>query len=234
MINKALITISVLLLLNTICKSGEGEKAILNGLLDAIKDDDRIAFSRLLRDVEDVNTLKYNEYGSPLNYAVWWERNDMVLMLLKRGLSPEIKCNMGLSALHWASGNKFNPDMVTLLMEAGANPYYSVGGFTPIMNAARYENILKAFIKSGVDVNYRSKDTNGKTALMWAAEVGNKQSVELLLEAGASVIPVDDQGKTAIDYAVMKGHNGIADQLQRRLRKEESGDLQTQEEEVSD
>ena len=58
---------------------------------------------------------------------------------------------------------------------------------------------VKRMIQFGENVNKRS---NGKTPLMYAARYNRVKIASLLLENGARVGPKDDNGQTAIDYAV--------------------------------
>ena len=57
-------------------------------------------------------------------------------------------------------------------------------------------NKMQALIKSGVDVN--AKGSDGKTALMAAAEMGTTDAMNLLLSSGARVDETTADGKTAL------------------------------------
>lgn len=50
------------------------------------------------------------------------------------------------------------------------------------------------------------KDTDGHTALMWAAYQGDAISVDMLLRHGASVVARDNAGLTPLHWAVVKGN----------------------------
>jgi ankyrin repeat protein len=50
----------------------------------------------------------------------------------------------------------------------------------------------------------------GDTALMWAAAAGHVDVVRLLIEAGADVRAVDDEGVTALHLARANGHTEVA------------------------
>ncbi len=62
---------------------------------------------------------------------------------------------------------------------------------------------ISQIIKYGADVNYKNK--KGKTPLMYAAEKGRKEIVNLLLENGADVNAADNFGNTALMYAAKNG-----------------------------
>ena len=63
--------------------------------------------------------------------------------------------------------------------------------------------------RNRADVNARER-RYGDTALMWAAVAGNVDVVRLLIEAGADVRAVDDEGVTALHLARAKGHTEVA------------------------
>jgi len=67
-----------------------------------------------------------------------------------------------------------------------------------------------------MDVNEKYK--NDLTALMWAAGYGSKETTAKLLAAGASQAFKDNRGKSALDIATEKGHNGVADLLRESLK----------------
>ena len=58
---------------------------------------------------------------------------------------------------------------------------------------------VKRMIQFGENVN---KKSNGKTPLMYAARYNRVKIASLLLDNGARISPKDDNGQTAIDYAV--------------------------------
>ncbi|WOL15889.1 calmodulin-binding transcription activator 4-like isoform X1 [Canna indica] len=73
---------------------------------------------------------------------------------------------------------------------------------------------LHPILYSGVGINYR--DSNGWTALHWAAYFGREEMVAALLAAGASARAVtnpnahDPEGKTPASLAAANGHKGLA------------------------
>jgi uncharacterized protein len=66
--------------------------------------------------------------------------------------------------------------------------------------------------RTHADVNAREK-RYGDTALMWAAVAGHVDVVRLLIEAGADVRAVDDEGVTALQLARANGHTEVANAL---------------------
>jgi Meckel syndrome type 1 protein len=66
---------------------------------------------------------------------------------------------------------------------------------------------IEAMLVNGTSVNVR--DASGKTALIWAAQVGNEGLVQQLLALGANRDLVDGEGLTALQHAQKKGNNRI-------------------------
>jgi ankyrin repeat protein len=58
-----------------------------------------------------------------------------------------------------------------------------------------------------------SMDARQRTALMWAAQRGDRAMVDLLLSAGARPTAVDRNGLTAADHARATGHTELANRL---------------------
>ncbi|KAL6652764.1 hypothetical protein ACP70R_011689 [Stipagrostis hirtigluma subsp. patula] len=90
-------------------------------------------------------------------------------------------------------------------------------GIIHLISALGYEWALSSVISAGVGINFR--DSNGWTALHWAAYFGREKMVAALLAAGASATAVTDPtaqdpvGKTAAFLASERGHMGLAGYL---------------------
>ena len=78
-------------------------------------------------------------------------------------------------------------------------------GAFPLHMAAvtRNEAIVLLLLDNGADIELRAKDSSGGTPLQWAAYVGDGDMVEFLVEAGADVNTLDNNGYTAIDSVVV-------------------------------
>ncbi|KAL9570475.1 hypothetical protein ACKAV7_005406 [Fusarium commune] len=65
-----------------------------------------------------------------------------------------------------------------------------------------------------VGININSKDSSGRTALLWAAEHGHEAIVRLLLDRGAYTEAVDKwEGRTPLSWAAERGHEVVVQLL---------------------
>ncbi|XP_062225452.1 calmodulin-binding transcription activator 4-like isoform X2 [Phragmites australis] len=90
-------------------------------------------------------------------------------------------------------------------------------GIIHLISALGFEWALSSILSAGVGINFR--DSNGWTALHWAAYFGREKMIAALLAAGASATAVTDPtaqdpvGKTAAFLASERGHMGLAGYL---------------------
>ena len=75
-----------------------------------------------------------------------------------------------------------------------------------MINAARANNIpeLERLVATGTDIN--SKDDEGMTALMFAAQLGKLEVAQYLVGAGADLAASEEDGMTALMFAAQRGH----------------------------
>ena len=100
-----------------------------------------------------------------------------------------------------------NKDVINALLIAGADPNITdVNGDTCIHRAVGEccsKDVLETIVSHGADVNATNKKK--VTALMLACEKGDKDAINVLLDAGADPNIVDGMGATCIHRAVFKG-----------------------------
>jgi hypothetical protein len=63
------------------------------------------------------------------------------------------------------------------------------------------------------EVSFNAKDAQGSTLLHYAASTGRAKLTKFLLKKGADPTIKDNEGKTAFDIAVEKGHEGVVELL---------------------
>jgi ankyrin repeat protein len=109
-------------------------------------------------------------------------------------------------------------------------PYVQSVNF--ILNKKHYGNFLyfesskgnidkvKRVLDAGVDPN--TKHYAGGVPIIFAAQLGKADIVELLLDYGAEATNTDSRGKTVLDYAIEHANNGSNEfaRIVKRLRNE--------------
>jgi ankyrin repeat protein len=183
-----------------------------------------------------------------LNIAIINAHYDEAALLIEKGARLDVGDSAGMTPLYAAvdmqhqepmvnrplpkpSGQLVPLDVITLLLDRGANPNAtlktpllmrqhnggdpSLGeGATPLMRASKVSDttIIKLLLDRGADPNLRLRNQN--TALMIAASraarnAGPEQktidAMALLLEKGADVNAVNDNGESALHIAVARG-----------------------------
>ena len=135
---------------------------------------------------------------------------DVVSFLVEHGADLNLQCNAaGLTALMTAC--VYNErDVVTFLVEHGANVnLQSKIGDTalvlffcgiPMYSHDDYCNVLSSLIENGADVNACTHDN--QTPLMMASRNGDVNAVTFLVEHGANMDIQNEDGDTALHYAV--------------------------------
>lgn len=142
----------------------------------------------------DVNMqLTIGNYGNALTAAAA-RGEETTRLLIERGADVNMPLTTGLygSALAAAASNLEGIDSVKLLLESGAdlNAPLSVGIYGSAVTAAAIRGLdndkLNFLIEAGADVNPSPGGKFG-TPLMAAAFFGQKETVEILIKAGANV-----------------------------------------------
>lgn len=131
---------------------------------------------------------------------------------LASGADPNARDEWGFTPLHFAAAFNDEPDVVTALVEAGADPTArdKEWGATPLHWAAWSSDnpgIIIALLDGGANPNAR--DSRQSTPLHAAADQSKNPDIILtLLDSGADVT-LRDAGKLAWDYikdnAALKG-----------------------------
>ena len=125
--------------------------------------------------------------------------------LLNAKADPNIKTDIGLTALHLAA-SVGNVDGIRVLIRHGVDIYLpGPAGLTPMGIASGNGHIeaVKCLIDLGADINHINKeDLIGQTPLLNAITSRNIKMVNFLIKNGVDVNHVDKQGMSVLLFAV--------------------------------
>jgi hypothetical protein len=123
----------------------------------------------------------------------------------------------GATLLHFAAGSGC-VEVVTLLLQIGANPNVLGRGRTPLYCVANEcasktgPDVARALVRAGADVNACSGVTRA-TALHAAARRGHVEIARALLDSGAAVNARDRKGETPLQRAMNCRKSGVSQLL---------------------
>lgn len=147
-----------------------------------------------------------DEHGlTPLIWSILQDNALMVEILLKAGADPNLADARFRQTPLFLAIERGHESLVQYLILHGADTdLRDEQGRTPLIWAVIHRNpgIISAILTKKPDVNQREKQL-GMTALSIAAMSGNRMVSQWLLEAGADPLIRDNQGRNALDWAVM-------------------------------
>ena len=145
---------------------------------------------------------------TPLVHAARGRHRDVLQLLLSRGANPNVYERpdepRGPTPLWWAATDG---DLVGVqaLIDHGANVDAAHGGgYTPLMGAVRFPDVVRALLKGGANV--RARTTDGKTALT-IAESSRKLISPLDLQSKSR--NADGQHNAALIEAAQKRYDEV-------------------------
>ncbi|KAF6793448.1 37s ribosomal protein rsm22 [Colletotrichum musicola] len=157
---------------------------------------------RLLLD-QGADIRKCSKDGStPLSIAAWEGHVPIVELLLERGALTLATGTDGATPL-WAAAGRGNVEVALLLLRHGSDIQAKTRDGDMALHAAAqqgYAKMVELLLDRGADIESTRK--GGAMPLMVAAVNGRDDIVAMLLERGAALEPKDENGHTAILYAV--------------------------------
>ncbi|KAL3475260.1 ankyrin repeat-containing domain protein [Aspergillus californicus] len=158
-----------------------------------------------------VNSTDQNS-ATPLFLAVVTQVPWLISFLLSLNANVHIANDQDQTPLHRAAADCETGDIVTMLLEAGADVEpgkRTKTGHSPLSAAVAFshDQTVNILIQHGADVNYR--DSEGRTLLMLAILHESIPIVRLLLDQKVNVLLVDKQGDMALEYATRRNRRNI-------------------------
>jgi len=162
--------------LSALCATQDGEDVdpvvtLSSGLTAAVSRGDVSEVRRLL-ETEDVNQKSDIGY-TPVHYAVWDDKPDILDMLIDAGAELECKADDGFTPFHLLASASGSAGCAAKLLENGAkvdlrvvdeNPYMSDMGATPLRLAVlnQYWSVVELLLESGADISVLEEPCQGK------------------------------------------------------------------------
>ncbi|ACB50810.1 hypothetical protein cce_1460 [Crocosphaera subtropica ATCC 51142] len=139
---------------------------------------------------------------------------DQVKFFIKKGIDLEQKEQSIFTPLMIAV-ERGNLEIVRILLQAGALVNQESQWLLERSKYKEKTEILLELVKTGIDINQKLIDSEGETILMKAVCDGNMPLVKALIENGANVNIVSDNGYYALVHAAEQGYQDIFDYLLR-------------------
>ena len=167
----------------------------------------------LLKYGANINEVNVNN-ETPLFMASLNKREHIISLLLKKGADPNIKNHMHISPLHHASRGADNPEIISLLLQYGANIEATTDKQeTPLYWASeinRTDNI-SLLLQNGANPNVKNK--YGDTPLYIASKDVYPVAVSILLQNGADPNLKTNADDTPLHWSSRSGNKEIVELL---------------------
>lgn len=174
----------------------------------------------LLNNGADINAKGGEWSQTPLSYAVFYNDENMITLLLDHGANPNITGRDGRTPLYIAHSGY----VCSLLLDKGANLHFASGDDLSPFHAAicfSNEEIVSVMLRYVNDTINTKDPSNGNTALHYAAMENNERIIELLLTNKADLTAENYLDETPLDIAKSRG-NDAAVKLLRRVNRDKS------------
>lgn len=143
-----------------------------------------------------------------LQIAVLWGQTDGVDGLLKRGADPNAHSSGYSSSPLYCAADGEHTRMVQLLLDAGANGTTHNTATLNVALSKGLNKIVEILLDKGTNVNADISES-GLKPLHKASFLGNLETVQSLLKAGADIDATDSIGYTALHHAVQYNRSKI-------------------------
>ncbi len=171
-----------------------------------------IAVKKLLSEGAEING-KSNRGYTALITAARGNYAETVSLLIENGADVNAKDDDGDSAIMFAITHDNAEMMQDLLLHNADVNITDKRGATPLMRAASLgkSELVRLILSKKLNLNVKidAVDNDFFSALMIAAKLGNLETVEILINAGADPDKKSSYGATALSLATAGGHTAI-------------------------
>ena len=170
---------------NVNMKGKGGSTALLSVLLaddHVVPQQSKIAIVKLLLEHGANADVRDNKQRNPLKCAIKTKSAEIVKLLIDK--IKNLKHQLNTEKYILEEDVYSSPDVLKLLLDAGANPNITVNTYTPLLKVADVD-VAKMLIDHGANVD--QCDIFGESPILRAVEKSNYKLVELLLEKGADI-----------------------------------------------
>lgn len=210
----------ILFLLGLLCSACSSDP--MDNLQEGIQTQNIEQIKNALSNIPDVNT-PFNDGTLPIQKAIVKDNIEVVQLLLDKGakVNPE---NNAAPLLFAASSG-----MVDFLTKKGADVSASDSTGNSLLHASKDIKIIKTLLQHKANINQQNE--NGETPLAKAAQTGNADIFEYLLQNGADPAMTDQQGKTALEHIAPNSDVAVYWQKEQERQAHEAEKKQQEEEE---
>jgi len=154
----------------------------------------------------NVNDCGGNGWTS-LHWAAVTGQTESIKCLIELGANIEARNTADDTPILMAAG-KGQIQSIKCLVSLGADIKTEAGLILGLTAAEGQVESIKCLVSLGADVNAVVQNGNGKTAIFFAAGAGQISCMECLISLGAHITATDDDGQTAMAFAITFGEDG--------------------------
>ena len=147
---------------------------------------------------------------TPLHLAAVRGHVDVCRYLVDKGADVRITDDGGFTPLHWAAISG-HVDVCRVLVHSGADVKVAdSSAWTPLHYVAFHgrANVCR-YLTGECNVDVNTTDQYGRSPLHWAASNGHADVCRALIQAGATVNSIDNDGVTPLDLAIISNKTWV-------------------------